>query len=44
MYQDYAINEHRFHWQAQSTTSPESPTGQRYIGHEKLGYRFSRQG
>jgi Domain of unknown function (DUF3427) len=38
MYQDYAINEYLFHWQSQSTTSPESPTGQRYIGHEKLGY------
>jgi len=38
MYQDYAINEHLFHWQSQSTTSPESPTGQRYIGHEKLGH------
>lgn len=38
MYQDYAINEHLFHWQSQSTTSPESPTGQRYIGHEKQGY------
>jgi hypothetical protein len=38
MYQDYAINEHLFHWQSQSTTSPESATGQRYIGHEKLGY------
>jgi hypothetical protein len=37
MYQDYAINEHLFHWQSQSTTSPESPTGRRYIGHEKLG-------
>jgi superfamily II DNA or RNA helicase/HKD family nuclease len=38
MYQDYAINEHLFHWQSQSTTSPESPTGQRYIGHRELGY------
>jgi hypothetical protein len=38
MYQDYAINDHLFHWQSQSTTSPESPTGQRYIGHEKSGY------
>jgi superfamily II DNA or RNA helicase len=38
MYQDYAINEHLFHWQSQSTTSPESPTGQRYIGHERLDY------
>jgi superfamily II DNA or RNA helicase/HKD family nuclease len=38
MYLDYAINEHLFHWQSQSTTSPASPTGRRYIGHEKLGY------
>jgi superfamily II DNA or RNA helicase/HKD family nuclease len=38
MYQDYAINEHLFHWQSQSTTSPESPTGQRYIEHEARGY------
>ena len=27
MYQDYAINEHLFHWQTQSTTSADSPTG-----------------
>jgi hypothetical protein len=38
MYQDYAINERLFHWQSQSTTAPESPTGQRYINHEQLGY------
>jgi superfamily II DNA or RNA helicase/HKD family nuclease len=38
MYQDYAINEHLFHWQSQSTTTPESLTGQRYIGHEQRGY------
>jgi superfamily II DNA or RNA helicase len=38
MYQDYAINEYLFHWQSQSTTSAESPTGRRYIEHEKLGY------
>src|SRR5262249_27983028 len=38
MYQDYAINEHLFHWQSQSTTSPDSPTGNRYITHEKLGH------
>ena len=29
MYQDYAINEQLFHWQSQSTTSAESPTGRR---------------
>ncbi len=37
MYKDYAINETLFHWQSQSTTSASSPTGQRYINHEKLG-------
>jgi superfamily II DNA or RNA helicase len=38
MYQDYAINEHFFHWQSQSTTSAESPTGRRYIEHEARGH------
>ena len=33
MYEDYAINERLFHWQSQSTTSEDSPTGQRYINH-----------
>jgi superfamily II DNA or RNA helicase len=33
MYEDYAISENLFHWQSQSTTSAESPTGQRYIHH-----------
>ncbi len=37
LYNDYAINEKLFHWQSQSRTSVESPTGQRYIHHEKLG-------
>ncbi|MBB5022343.1 DUF3427 domain-containing protein [Desulfurispira natronophila] len=31
MYDDYAISEELFHWQSQSTTSVESPTGQRYL-------------
>ncbi|MBR4696849.1 MAG: DUF3427 domain-containing protein, partial [Candidatus Methanomethylophilaceae archaeon] len=31
MYEDYAIDERNFHWQSQSTTSIESPTGKRYI-------------
>ncbi|MBS3949378.1 MAG: DUF3427 domain-containing protein [Peptococcaceae bacterium] len=35
MYEDYAINESLFHWQSQSTTSAESPTGQRYINHRR---------
>lgn len=31
MYNDYAIDNHRFHWESQGTTSIASPTGQRYI-------------
>jgi len=38
MYQDYAINERLFHWQSQSTTSAESPTGRRYVEHAARGY------
>ena len=38
MYQDYAINDRLFHWQSQSTTSAESPTGRRYVEHEQNGY------
>ena len=37
MYNDYSINDHLFHWQSQSTTSEDSPTGQRYIHHIKNG-------
>jgi len=38
MYRDYAISEDLFHWQSQSTTSAQSPTGRRYIEHKALGY------
>ena len=38
MYEDYAISSDLFHWQSQSLTSPESPTGQRYIHHHIRGY------
>lgn len=38
MYEDYAISDRLFHWQSQSTTSEQSPTGQRYIHHKKIGY------
>jgi superfamily II DNA or RNA helicase len=31
MYNDYAISNELFNWESQSTTSVESPTGQRYI-------------
>jgi hypothetical protein len=38
MYQDYALNERLFHWQSQSTTSADSPTGRRYVEHVERGY------
>ena len=37
MYEDYAISETLFHWQSQSTTASDSPTGKRYIHHRSLG-------
>ena len=37
MYNDYSINSELFHWQSQSTTTPQSNTGQRYINHRKMG-------
>ncbi len=40
MYNDYAVNEMLFHWQSQSTTSEESPTGQRYIHHRESGNKI----
>lgn len=35
MYNDYSICESLFHWQSQSTTAENSPTGQRYIHHKE---------
>lgn len=37
MYRDYAISPELFHWESQSTTSVESPTGQRYLHHRARG-------
>ena len=37
MYNDYSINARLFHWQSQSTTSADAPTGQRYIGYKAQG-------
>ncbi|HIY23764.1 MAG TPA: DUF3427 domain-containing protein [Candidatus Brachybacterium merdigallinarum] len=37
MYRDFAINQDLFHWESQSTTSADSPTGQRYINHASRG-------
>lgn len=36
LYKDYAISETLFHWESQSTTAPESPTGQRYQNHKSM--------
>jgi superfamily II DNA or RNA helicase len=37
MYNDYSVSESMFHWQSQSTTAADSPTGQRYIHHRERG-------
>lgn len=37
LYRDYAISPTLFHWESQSTTSQQSPTGQRYIRHHERG-------
>ena len=31
------ISPRLFHWESQSTTTERSPTGQRYVHHERLG-------
>ena len=40
MYEDYAISPSLFHWQSQSTTAANSPTGQRYIHHVEQSGRI----
>ncbi len=45
-YNDYSINQWLFHWQSQSTTSENSPTGRRYRNrHKNAGYAllFARE-
>ena len=37
MYRDFALSPELFHWESQSTTNSESPTGQRYINHRRAG-------
>lgn len=37
MYRDFALSSDLFHWESQSTTSAASPTGQRYINHQRNG-------
>ena len=36
-YRDYAINQHLIHWESQSTTRADNPTGRRYQNHIALG-------
>jgi hypothetical protein len=38
-YNDYAISPWEFHWESQSLTREDSPTGQRYIHHAERGSR-----
>ncbi|NUP98943.1 MAG: DUF3427 domain-containing protein [Armatimonadetes bacterium] len=37
LYEDYAVSETLFHWQSQSTTAAEHPTGRRYIDQPQRG-------
>ncbi|GAA0628455.1 DEAD/DEAH box helicase [Sporichthya brevicatena] len=37
MYRDYAMSPSLFHWESQSTTSADSPTGRRYVHHQEQG-------
>lgn len=37
LYEDYSIDRYLFHWQSQSTTTPESKTGQRYLSQRETG-------
>ncbi len=39
-YEDFAVSPSRFHWQSQSTTGEDSPTGRRYILQKQNGSRF----
>lgn len=36
-YRDFAVSRSLFHWESQSRTTAESPTGQRYQRHKALG-------
>lgn len=39
-YEDFAVSPSRFHWQSQSTTGEDSPTGRRYVLQSQNGCRF----
>lgn len=39
-YDDYAINEHLFHWQSQNSASPSTSSGKHYIQHGETGRKM----
>ncbi len=39
-YEDFALSPTQFHWQSQSTTGENSPTGHRYMRQQENGVRF----
>ena len=43
MYADYPISRDLFHWESQSTTSVNSPTGRRYLDGTSTVLLFVRQ-
>lgn len=40
MYEDYALSDEVFHWQSQNSTAPNTPTGQAYIHHKRIGRKI----
>ena len=40
LYRDYALSPDLFHWESQSGTTADSPTGQRYRSHREQGGRI----
>ena len=43
LYRDYPISPSLFHWESQSTTSVQSPTGQRYLKGQSTVLLFVRR-
>ena len=43
MYRDYPISRELFHWESQSTTSQDSPTGRRYLNGSSRIMLFVRE-
>src|SRR5699024_4252956 len=41
LYEDYAINEHLFHWQSQSRLTLQSPTAKRYIHNKENNHQIA---